>query len=120
MQKKKKVKKVKRKRRIIRATIFAMIVGAILGIGLEFKRQYNNPPLVGTWISRETDKEVEFTQDGRVNVDKIEIGAYVIALPDLIIYEIEGQTFEMNYRISNRNMVWSLLGEEEIFDRKGL
>ena len=75
--------------------------------------------MIGKWISQETDKEVEFTVDGMVNVEGVKTGEYVIKSPDLLIYNIENHTFEMHYKIENRNLVWGLVGEEEKFDRKG-
>lgn len=104
----------------IRAIVLIVMIGIITWKGLEFNKTYNNPLIIGKWISNETGKEVEFTQDGMVNVDKIKAGDYIISSPNLLVYDIEGYTFEMNYKINQRSLVWGIPGAEEKFERKGL
>ena len=105
---------------VLTIALIVVIVGGLLWGGLDYNKRYNTPSLTGKWISQETGKEVGFTEDGDVMVEGVKTGAYIIKAPDVIIYDIEGHTFEMNYKIKQRSLVWGLSGEEEHFERKGL
>ncbi len=101
-------------------TILIIIVGMVIKKGMEFYKIYNNPSMIGKWTSLETGIEVEFTEEGIVNVEGVQTGAYIIKPPNLLVYDIEGYTFEMNYKINQRSLTWGLPGEEENFERKGI
>lgn len=116
------VKRKKSMRPIIIVTILVLlvIIGVVMQIAANFYAEYNNPSLIGEWISEETGKIVGFEESGNVKVDNLITGDYTIASPGLIIYEIEGYTFEMDYTIEDRSLIWGLPGEEEKFERKGI
>ncbi|HHX59915.1 MAG TPA: hypothetical protein GX707_04125 [Epulopiscium sp.] len=105
---------------IIITSIFIIIIGIVVREGISFNKTYNNPSMIGQWLSQQTGKVVEFTDVGIVNVDQIKAGEYSIKSENLLVYTIEGHTFEMNYKIEKRNLTWGLAGEEEKFDRKGI
>lgn len=114
------IKCKKSKKPIIMITMQMIIVVTLIGIVVNFYGHYNHPSLVGKWISAETGKTVDFEENGIVKVDNIITGEYKITNPGLIIYKIEGRTFEMNYKIEERTLVWGLPHEEEKFERKGI
>lgn len=97
-----------------------MILGVMVWAAISINEPYSNPPLTGKWISLETGKTVEFTEEGFVNVDQIQTGDYSIKEPNTMIYDVDGYSFEMYYDIKERNLTWGLIGEEEYFERKGL
>lgn len=114
------LKQRKRRKPMIILVLVIMTLGTALWGGITFNQYYNNPELIGTWTSLETGKEVEFTEKGKVKVDKVKTGEYIVQSPDSLTYSIGGHTFEMIYIIDKRQLVWGLLGEEETFERKGL
>lgn len=111
-------KKSKRPMMIIMALM--IIISLIIGAVMTFKAHYNNPSLIGKWISEETGKVVEFTEDGVLIVDELKTGKYILESPQVMIYEVEGYTFEMEYHINQRSLVWGLPEEKEKFERKGI
>lgn len=113
--------KKRRKKGIIRCLIaLSIIMGLLAWAVLSVAQPYNNPPLIGKWVSLETGKTVEFTEEGWVNVDDMKIGDYSIKEANTMIYQVDGHDFEMYYNIEERNLIWGLKGQEEYFERKGL
>ena len=112
-------KKKRKKLAMIITIIFISMLGMIAWVGIEFSKVYNTPELIGVWVSSETGKEVEFTDNGSVIVDKIKTGAYTITSPGFLLYDIEDHTFEMTYKLEGRELLWGIKGEEEEFARKG-
>ena len=108
-----------RKRKKIRLLVILTIL-VIVGIGTAnlANNYYNNNSLVGHWVSEETGKTVTFTEDGRVEVDKIKTGDYIISSVGSMVYIIEDHTFDMSYQVDGRNLIWGI-DEEEKFKRKG-
>ena len=121
-QERKQPKKTRVCRRFRKSCIVVLLT-ALLGIsirsGVKFYDSYQNPLLEGEWISSETGINVEFTKNGKVIVDQVEIGSYVITAPDSMVYHIEDQVFNMHYGLNQRSLIWGIVGEEEeIFERK--
>ncbi len=112
-----------KKRRKVAVIIIIMLIAIIsimAWVGIKLTKIYNAPDLIGAWISSETGKEVEFMEDGSVMVDKIKTGTYTVKHPNTIIYDIEGHTFDMVYKLEGRGLLWGIGEEEEAFQRKGL
>lgn len=109
-----------KKSAIVIMIVFMMVIGGGAFFIADFFEGYNNPPIIGEWVSEDTGKVVEFKSNGLVKVDGEKAGTYEITSPALITYEIEGHTFHMPYAINERHLVWGLPGEEENFERKGL
>ena len=104
---------------IILTALIIIVVLTVKGV-MEFRGHYNNPSLLGEWVSEETGKTIKFTEKGIVNVDDLKTGQYIIESPGLIIYEVEGHTFEMTYDIKQRTLLLGLVGQEEKFEIKGI
>ena len=81
---------------------------------------YQNPDLMGEWISKETGRCVTFLENGQVLLeDKNYIPTYVITKPNEMIYTIEDKTFLMEYSLEKRELSWGIKGQDrELFQRK--
>lgn len=107
----------------IKNTVIIILVVILLGFsirfGIKFYEIYNNPTLIGEWISEETGKTIEFVDNGQVLVDYMEVGSYIITTPNKMEYTTQGQTFNMHYKLEQRSLIWGIDEEEyERFERK--
>lgn len=102
--------------------VIALLILLVIGTGLIIgvKNYYDNISIIGKWTSLVTGAVVEFEENGIVKVNNVETGDYVISSPELMIYNIEGHSFEMNYKVEGRELIWGLVGEGEKFERNGL
>lgn len=112
--------KNKKKNSISRIIIGTMCLLGIGGGCLYTIEQYNEPKLVGTWISKETGEEVTFNSDGTMTLNEvIESPTYQILSPSKMLYNIEEKQFEMYYNLDGRILSWGLNENNiENFDRK--
>lgn len=87
---------------------------------LDFTADYENPTLVGKWVSTETGATIKFTADEHVNLSTSTLtGTYHIISPNTMEYTIDGLTFTMIYRIEDRYLYWGINEETlECFKRK--
>lgn len=114
-----KTKKHKKIKNTFSMIALITLLGIIIWFGVEFYGTYNNPTLEGEWVSEETGQTVEFMDNGHILVDYIETGSYIIISPNIMEYTIEGQKFNMYYKLEQRNLIWGVDGEEnERFERK--
>ena len=115
-----KKKKSRRKfRKYYRVILLAAVLGVSISSGVEMYNRYNNPSIEGEWISSETGRTVEFTKSGKVKVEQVQIGTYIMTAPDSMVYHIEDQEFDMYYKLNKRSLIWGIIGEEEeLFERK--
>lgn len=106
-------------------SISRILIGTVclLGLGsgaLYTLEAYNNPSLVGKWVSDETGELVVFNEDGTVSVaGEIDSPTYQKLTPNKMLYHIEGKQFEMYYNLEGRTLVWGMNEENtESFTRK--
>ncbi|HHT97329.1 MAG TPA: hypothetical protein GXZ90_05490, partial [Clostridiales bacterium] len=90
-------KRYKKIKNTVIILLFVILLGFSIQYGIKFYEVYNNPTLIGEWISEETGKTIEFVDNGQVLVDYMEIGSYIITSPNKMEYTTQGQTFNMHY-----------------------
>ncbi|WP_054742977.1 hypothetical protein [Cellulosilyticum ruminicola] len=102
--------------------MLAFIAGVLVAsfFILNFTAAYEQPTLVGTWVSTETDASVKFTEDEHVKLSTSTlIGTYHIISPNTMEYTIDGLTFIMSYHIEGRYLYWGMDEETlECFKRR--
>jgi len=114
-----KSKRYKRIKNTITIILVVMALAFSVKYGMKFYEIYNNPALVGEWVSVETGQTIEFVNNGQVLLDYIEVGSYIITNPNTMEYTTEGQTFNMYYKLEERSLKWGIDEKEyERFDRK--
>lgn len=93
---------------------------AVSFLTLGSMNDYENPSLIGKWLSTETGSTVKFTEDERVVLSASSLtGTYHIISPNMMEYTIDGLTFTMSYRIEGRYLYWGINDEAlECFKRK--
>ncbi|MGL4345529.1 MAG: hypothetical protein ACRCTE_10045 [Cellulosilyticaceae bacterium] len=112
--------KKKDKQPVVRL-VGAILIITLLCIGTLYGyERYSNPNLYGKWQSEETDEIVEFMRDGTIVLENSAQNAhYEMVTPGKMRYNIDGKTFDMNYKIQGRQLSWSVEGEDlEYFNRK--
>lgn len=115
--KKKKSKSVRPISHMIIGTITLIGIGACSLYSIE---KYNNPVLYGKWISKETQEEIVFHEDGTVTLnDVIYTPKFQLVSPNKMLYTIEEKQFETYYHIDGRYLEWGMSETEvEQFKRK--
>ena len=112
----------KHNKHLKRFWMFILIVSvlAISFLILETTNDYENPSLIGKWVSTETGITIKFTKDERVIISASSLtGTYHIISPNTMEYTIDGLTFTMFYRIEDRYLYWGMNEEAlECFKRK--
>lgn len=112
----------KHKKHLRKALMFIFIVGVLAAsfLILNATNDYENPSLIGKWVSTETGTTIKFTQDERVIISASALtGTYHIISPNTMEYTIDGLTFTMLYRIDDRYLYWGMSEEAlECFKRK--
>ncbi|OON90991.1 MAG: hypothetical protein ATN32_02865 [Candidatus Epulonipiscium fishelsonii] len=95
--------------------MFVLVIAFVLFYLISFS---DTPELVGTWYSKETGEKIIFNKNGSVELEHVNyIPQYEIITPTKMIYTINNQIFEMNFRIENNLLYWGL-NELEIFSKK--
>ncbi len=83
---------------------------------LKFMDGYQHITLQSTWQSEETSQVLTFTSDGRVKFNgNLPSGTYYIISPNKMEYTINGQTFQMVYKIEEQKLYWGL--DEQSMER---
>lgn len=102
--------------------MFLLIISvlAVSFLVLKSMNYYENPTLIGKWVSTETGDTIKFTEDENVKVSASSLtGTYHIISPNTMEYTIDGLTFTMYYRIEGRYLYWGMNDEAlECFKRK--
>lgn len=106
--------------KIVFMLVFIVGVLAVSFFVLDFTSTYENPGLVGKWVSTETGESIKFTEDEHVKLSSSTLtGTYHIISPNTMEYTIDGLTFTMFYRIEDRYLYWGMNEETlECFKRR--
>ncbi|ONI41658.1 hypothetical protein AN639_03290 [Candidatus Epulonipiscium fishelsonii] len=95
-----------------------LLAATIIIISFYLINSHNTPDIVGTWYSEETGEKIIFNENGSVELENVNyIPKYEIITPTKMIYTINNQVFEMNFRIEDNQLYWGI-SEPEIFSKK--
>ena len=96
-------------------SIFLIIVSVLVisFFVLSFVHHYEEPKLIGRWVSTETGVTVKFTKGEKVTISTSPLtGTYHIISPNTMEYTIDDLTFTMYYHIEDRSVYWGLTEAE--------
>ncbi|MEF9960450.1 MAG: hypothetical protein RR448_12285 [Niameybacter sp.] len=104
-----KLKKSRKMHPVSRVIIGTMCLLGIGGGCLYTIERYNQPELVGKWVSTETGDVVGFNENGTLSLnDSTQMSTYKILSPNQLLYNIEDKQFEMYYNLEGRILTWGL------------